>query len=116
MKTQNLTQNARDLRKRSTIVEKRLWGKLHAKQIKGFKFRRQQPIGNYIVDFACMSEKLIIELDGGQHALQKNNDMVRDNWLEQEGYRVLRFWNNEVLENLESVLDVIYRHLNSPSP
>ena len=116
MKTRNLTQNARNLRKHATDVEKLLWSKLRAKQIKGCKFRRQQPIGNFIVDFVCMAGKLIIELDGGQHATQKGKDKIRDNWLKKEGYEVLRFWNNEVFENLEGVLEVISRHVKAPSP
>ncbi len=116
MQSHNLTQNARLLRKQSTDTEKLLWSRLRAKQIISCKFRRQQPIGNYIVDFVCFSEKLIIELDGGQHAIQKNKDKERDNWLCKEGFTVLRFWNNEVIENLEGVLDVISRHLMSPSP
>jgi very-short-patch-repair endonuclease len=81
------------------------------RQIGGRKFRRQAPIGRYIVDFSCMDAKVIVELDGGQHAAQHHYDDVRDNWLTSEGYRVLRFWNNEVMENLDGVLQRILQEL-----
>ena len=116
MKSHNLTQNARNLRKKSTDAERILWSRLKAKQLNGYKFRRQHPIGNYIVDFVCLSEKLIVELDGGQHAIQKEKDAKRDSWLRNEGYKILRFWNNDVFENINGVLAVISRYLDSPSP
>jgi len=73
------------------------------------RFRRQHPIGNFIVDFVCLDQKIIIELDGDQHGypMEKNQDQERTNWLQQEGFKVLRFWNNEILQNLEGVLDTI---------
>jgi len=76
----------------------------------GLKFRRQQPIDNYIVDFICLENKLIIEVDGGQHSLQKDEDVKRDAYLKKSGFKVLRFWNNEVLENMDGVLEKIRSH------
>ena len=109
------TNIARLLRGRSTEAEKLLWRNLQGKQLK-YKFRRQQPIGPYIVDFVNFEKRIVIELDGGQHAIEKENDSRRDSWLNSEGFEVLRFWNNEVFENLEGVLDVVRRKLLSPSP
>ena len=111
--------NARNLRERSTDVERLLWSRLRNRQLSGCKFRRQQPIGSYVVDFVCLEYRLVIELDGGQHAEQQSQDEVRTAFLHQEGYRVLRFWNNQVLAELDSVLEVIYLALASsayPSP
>jgi very-short-patch-repair endonuclease len=112
----NLTPIAKKLRKSSTEAENRLWRRLRARQMAGFKFRRQQPIGRYVVDFVSFEGKLIVELDGGQHKAQELQDRERDEWLGSRGYSVLRFWNNEVFENLEAVLEVIRRGLVSPSP
>jgi very-short-patch-repair endonuclease len=75
--------------------------------VEGLRFRRQHPIGKYIVDFVCLEKLLILEIDGGQHAIEKEKDSLRDNWLIPEGYRILRFWNNEVFENLPGVLETI---------
>jgi very-short-patch-repair endonuclease len=83
--------------------------------MEGYKFRRQEPIGRYIVDFVCQEKLLIIEVDGGQHSVERERDKKRDNWLERQGYKVLRFWNNEVLINTEGILEVIRDHL-TPSP
>ena len=105
----NLTKTAKRLRKNATRVENILWNQLRAKQIEGLKFRRQQPIVEFIVDFVCFEKKLIIELDGGQHSQARKEDRERDKRLSEMGYTVFRFWNNEVLENLEGVLDVIRR-------
>lgn len=115
---------AKGLRQRQTEAEKLLWFKLRNRQLYGVKFRRQQPVGNYIVDFVCFEEKLIIEIDGGQHNenSMKENDVQRTEWLEVKGYRVLRFWNSEVINNIEGVLDNIrevlaqrtHPHLTSP--
>ena len=102
---------ARELRKNLTDAENELWKHLRYRQISGNKFRRQQPIGKYIVDFACMEKKLIVEVDGGQHNEQVSYDNERTAWLESRGYRVLRFWNNEVLEDVEIVSDSILRIL-----
>jgi very-short-patch-repair endonuclease len=103
----SLTSLAKKLRKNSTHAETVLWNRLRAKQIEGIKFRRQQPIEGIIVDFVSFEKRIVIELDGGQHATGRANDLDRDRFLEKSGYRVLRFWNNEVLENLEGVLNVI---------
>ena len=114
-----LTHLAKGLRKRSTDVEKLLWSRLRAGRFEGMKFRRQHPIGQYIVDFVCLEKKLIIELDGGQHALPEKilKDKQRDAWLEQEGYCVIRFWDNEVLTNINGVLEVIGKIVHdTPSP
>ncbi len=112
--------NARNLRKNLTEVEKVLWYWLRKKNISGARFRKQAPIGNYIADFACHNPKLIIELDGGGHALQQNYDKKRDDWLRKEGFYILRFWNNEITENIENVLEIIYNQINilknPPSP
>jgi len=102
---------ARELRKRLTNAEKELWKHIRLRQIAGHKFRRQQPIGTYIADFACLEKKLVVEVDGGQHSEQSSYDEERTAWLESQGYRVLRFWNNEVLKEIEIVLDVIAKVL-----
>ncbi|MEM5787704.1 MAG: endonuclease domain-containing protein [Syntrophobacteraceae bacterium] len=107
---------AKNLRRNSTNAEKTLWLHLRSRKMSSFKFRRQQVIGPYIVDFVCFEAKLVIEVDGGQHATAKNEDMVRDSWLESRGFRVLRFWNNEVLENIDGVAEVIARNLASMAP
>lgn len=111
-----LTQTARQLRKNSTEAEKLLWKHLQAEQLEGCKFRRQAPIGNYIVDFACFEKKIVIELDGGQHAIEHEKDIERDHWFVKQGFSVLRFWNNDVLENCEGVLENIKQAAVSPSP
>lgn len=103
--------NARQLRKNLTDAEKKLWRHLRLKSIGGNKFRRQHPIGTYIVDFVCLEKRLIVELDGGQHGEQIAYDNERTQWLESCGYRVLRFWNNEVFEDVEVVVEVIVKAL-----
>jgi len=111
-----ITKNARELRNNMTDVEKLLWYRIRRKQLCGFRFRRQHPIGNYIVDFVCIKLKLIIELDGGQHKEQHRYDAIRDQWLTEQGFAVQRFWNNEVLENIDGVLQTIYQYLPPPQP
>lgn len=101
------TIRARALRKNPTDAEGKLWAHLRLRQLGGYKFRRQHPIGTYIVDFFCIEKKLIIEVDGGQYDDNKCYDSKRDKWLENKGFRVLRFWNNEVLTYIETVLAVI---------
>ena len=86
------------------------------RQVSGSKFRRQRPIGIYFVDFVCLEKKLIIELDGGQHAEQKSYDARRDSWLRSQGYEVLRFWDHDVLKNIEGIKEAIFRALNEPPP
>ena len=111
-----ITNLARDLRQRSTDVELKLWYHLRNRRFYGYKFRRQKRMGKYIADFVCNEEKLIIELDGGQHATTVEFDQLRTNELSSSGYRVIRFWNNEVLENLDGVLNKIKASLKTPSP
>jgi very-short-patch-repair endonuclease len=107
---------ARNLRKGLTDTERFLWSQLRARQIEGCKFRRQTPIGKYIVDFVCHEKRVIVEVDGGQHSEKAEEDRIRDKWLGEQGYRILRFWNNEVLTNIAGVLEVIKDHCKSPLP
>ncbi len=97
---------ARKLRKDSTDAEKKLWQHIRAKQLCGFKFRRQQQLGPYIADFYCSEKRLVVELDGGQHA-DNRNDAERDTYLESKGIRVVRIWNNDIFANVEGVLEYI---------
>ena len=99
---------ARHLRKQSTDAEKLLWSNLRSHQMFGFQFRRQEPIGRYIVDFVCYRRRLIIELDGGHHQEQAGYDSERTDWLSQRGFKVIRFWNDDVVDNIDGVLDAIY--------
>jgi very-short-patch-repair endonuclease len=103
----SLLDNAKSLRRTMTDAEQRLWYHLRAHRFMGKKFKRQKPLGCYVVDFVCLEEKLIIELDGGQHAENVEYDQERDAWLKSEGYTVLRFWNNELMNELEGVLERI---------
>ncbi len=109
---------AKIMRKHPTDAENLLWQYLHAKKLGGFKFRRQHPIGKYIVDFICLKKKLAIELDGGQHAKKRvaSEDRTRDEWMKSQGFKILRIWNHEVLQNLEGVLEIIADECKSPSP
>ena len=106
--TQNPTmhqiERARELRRRMTQAERLLWRHLRARRFFGYKFRRQVPIGPFIVDLVCMDARLVIEVDGGQHACRHLQDEARDAFLAREGFRTVRFWNNEVLGNVEGVL------------
>ena len=109
--------NARELRKNMTDAEGFLWEVLRGQQL-GAKFRKQHPVGHYITDFACLSPKLIVELDGGQHAEEAAiiKDRVRTQFLEAQGFKVLRFWNHDVMQNTEAVLEVLYRAIHTPPP
>ena len=98
---------ARGLRSNLTNSERLLWSRIRSRQLDKMKFRRQHPIGPYTVDFACFKQKLVVELDGGQHSLQVERDAQRTSYLESNGWQVLRFWNNEVLSNLQGVLETI---------
>ena len=102
---------ARTLRKAATVPERILWSKLRGRQFGGFKFRRQHPIGPYICDFVCLTEKVVVELDGSQHVNQSDYDRRRDALLRANGFRVLRFWNSDVIERLDIVLDTIHEAL-----
>ena len=108
----DLTEKSRDLRKNQTEAEKKLWWYLSQNQL-GVRFRRQHPMGGrYIVDFICLERKIVIELDSGQHSLQQEYDSQRTAFLEQEGYRVLRYWNTDVLQNIDGVLTAITTSLH----
>jgi very-short-patch-repair endonuclease len=98
-----------------TDAERKLWTILRARQLGGAKFRRQQPIGPFIADFVCQEARLIVEADGGQHA-ENVGDVRRTAFLESKGYRVLRFWNNDILQNLEGVAESVLGALSTPHP
>ncbi len=107
----------RTLRKNPTEAERARWREIRGKQIQNYKFRRQHIHENFILDFVCIEAKLIIEVDGGQHADHHEHDQKRTAQLEQAGFTVLRFWNNEVLQEMESVKQVIFLALEKdPSP
>jgi len=108
-----LTSLAKRLRKQPTQSEQTLWQHLRLKQMAGLRFRRQQLIGDYVVDFVCFEKRLVIEVDGGQHSPER--DQFRDRWLNGNGFKVLRFWNNEVLNNISGVLEVIKEAVSPPS-
>jgi very-short-patch-repair endonuclease len=104
---------ARKLRKQQTPAEQKLWGLLRSSQLAGYKFRRQFPIGNYIVDFACFRHHLVVEADGGQHADNAADD-VRTAEIEGQGWRLVRFWNNEIMQNSDGGLLSILSELERP--
>ena len=104
---------ARTLRTHPTDAERLLWRHLRLRQLNGAKFRRQQPLGPYVVDFVCLEKRLIVEVDGGHHAAQVEHDAQRAAWLEAEGFRVLRFWNTEVLQETQTVQDTIRAALDA---
>ena len=110
-----LTPAARRLRQSQTPAEKSLWAQLANRRLTGVKCRRQQPIGDYIVDFVCFEHKLVIEVDGGQHdeAASRADDEQRTAWLERRGYRVIRFWNSDVRTNLDGVVEAVREALGS---
>ena len=108
-----VSKTARRLRKNPTEAEKRLWDALRRRRIDSHRFRRQVPLGIYVVDFLCLEHRLVVEVDGGQHAVEMEREEARTRWLEDEGFRVIRFWNNEVLENTEGVAETIRTALRS---
>ena|ERR1700752_1607611 len=105
-------QRARKLRQSSTDAERRIWSALRRRRLANFKFRRQHPIGPYVVDFACTPHALVIELDGSQHA-NNTADVRRTAFLQRQGWRVIRFWNNDVLSNTSGVIQTILRALEA---
>ena len=108
------SKRARELRKNQTDAERKLWRELRGLKARGFHFRRQVPIDHLIVDFACLSARLVIEIDGGQHNMEmrRNRDADRDAHLRRTGFTVLRFWNNDVMANPEGVMEVVRRNLD----
>ena len=106
---------AKSLRANMTDAERRLWYRLRAHRLEGIKFKRQVLIGRYVADFACMERKLLVEVDGGQHS-GSNSDVERTKWLEDQGFRILRFWNNEVLNETDAVLGVILAAATAAGP
>jgi very-short-patch-repair endonuclease len=109
------TRRSRTLRKDATGAEKKLWHRLRDRQIAGFKFVRQEPIGPFFADFVCRERKLIVEVDGGQHA-DSLSDERRTKWLASSGYKVVRFWNHEVDKKMEGVLEKLSELLLMPAP
>ena len=109
-----ITNRSRELRANSTDAETKLWNRLRNRQIAGCKFIRQEPIRRYICDFVCREKMIVIEVDGGQH-LESQRDAMRDRYLREQGYCVLRFWNNDVLSNIEGVLSLIDEELRKTS-
>ena len=108
------TDKSRRLRLSATDAERALWTRLRRRHLGDFKFRRQFPVSGYIVDFVCLEAKLVVELDGGQHAGQSKYDRQRTAVLEKSGFRVVRFWNDDVLLRTDAVLEEILRQLTSP--
>ncbi len=107
---------AKNLRTRLTDAERTLWLHLRSHRLRGYKFKRQQPLGPYIADFVCFSARLVIEVDGAQH-LDSVRDAERDRWMSDNGFRILRFWNDQVLRETEAVLEAIWNALgDTPSP
>lgn len=107
--TEAIQRRARELRGNQTSAERRLWNRLRGKQLAGFRFRRQHPIGRFIVDFCCVGQKLVVEVDGDSHASQVEYDESRTAWLREQGYAVIRFTNEQVRRCLDDVLTEIVR-------
>jgi very-short-patch-repair endonuclease len=105
---------ARKLRKQQTPQEVKVWARLRDRQFLGYKFRRQVPVGRYVVDFYCAEKKLILEVDGGHHMQQETQDRSREEYLHTQGYQVLRFWNSDIEQNLEGVFERIQQALQDP--
>lgn len=108
-------EHARALRRQLTNAERKLWSILRQRQLDGLKFRRQVPIGPYIADFVCLERRLIIEVDGGQHAVAMDEDAARTDWLRAQDFRIIRFWNNDVLGNVDGVRTTICEAVKTPS-
>jgi adenine-specific DNA-methyltransferase len=119
MRNRKAQSRAIELRKSMTDAERRLWQALRLRQMAGYKFHRQCPLGPFIADFACIEAKLVVEVDGGQHAEHVVNDQARSAWLETNGFVVLRFWNDDVLLRMDDVLESIFstlRQCTHPNP
>ena len=122
MRVMSQIPRARQMRRQSTDAERLLWSKLRDRRMMNCKFRRQYPMGRYIVDFVCRKRNIIIEIDGGHHIDQQDYDTVRTEWLQSQGFEVIRYWDNDVLTQLDSVLESIGNALEkcgkqpSPSP
>ncbi len=121
----NRREFARQLRYNLTDTERFVWSRLRSRRFAGFKFRRQFPLGQYVVDFVCLAARVIIELDGGQHTLQREYDSERTRWLENDGYCVIRFWNHQIPDEWDQIEDCLWDKLEqgnnstavrSPSP
>ena len=116
MRGGNILDRAKTLRKNLTDAERWLWQHLRNRGLSGYKFRRQHPISPFVVDFVCIEKRVVIELDGGQHAESLESDSKRTEYLRMKGYSVLRFWDNEVLREGEAVLNFILSSLEESSP
>ena len=103
---------ARELRRNASETERLIWSRLRGRRFRQFKFRRQVAVGRYIVDFVCFDRRLIVELDGGQHTLQREYDGRRTAWLEQQDFRVIRFWNHDVMGDWDTVAEAIWQALH----
>jgi len=112
----NALARARELRREQTPLESRLWAHLRDRQLGGFKFRRQMPIGPFVVDFCCPACHLVVEIDGNRHAEQEEYDRARTGWLGEQGYRVIRLGNRDVLHRMEGVLEVILEACEGKDP
>ncbi len=111
-------ERARDLRKTMTVPERKLWRALSDRKVSGFRFRRQHPIGLFIADFVCLERQLVVEVDGSQHTEndQIEHDTRRTEWLQAEGYRVIRFWSNDVMQSIDGVVQSILEAATNASP
>ena len=108
-----MKERAKERRRNRTDAENRMWYYLRNRRLSGYKFVREQVIGNYIADFVCREKKLIIEIDGGQHMIAVQYDLMRTTYLENSGYKVLRIWNNEVFQDIDAVMDSILNIINT---
>ena len=106
--------NARTMRRIPTDAERKFWWRVRDRRLGGYKFKRQFLIGPYIADFACLERKLIVELDGGQHATQISYDNRRSDFLRAQGFHILRFWNTDVLSNLDDIVEIVLQALSAP--
>ncbi|GAA0563294.1 endonuclease domain-containing protein [Rhizomicrobium electricum] len=113
---QRLISNARQMRHEPTDAERKFWFAVRGRKFDGYKFKRQYPVGPYIADFVCLDQRLIVELDGGQHAQQAEYDIKRTDFLQSRGFRILRVWNDDFLRTPDAILEGVWRALTAPSP